>query len=97
MLVAVLPIRTRDVRLGEADIVGQDGATPGDYAEPAVTDTGVGMDGATRARAFEPFFTTKPMGQGTGLGLPQLYGFVQQSRGAVRIDSTPGRGITVSL
>jgi PAS domain S-box-containing protein len=92
-----LVICTKDVSLREADLAGQDGALPGDYVEIAVTDTGSGMDEATRARAFEPFFTTKPIGQGTGLGLSQLYGFVRQSSGIVRLDSAPGRGTTVRL
>ncbi|MBV8399503.1 MAG: PAS domain-containing protein [Acetobacteraceae bacterium] len=92
-----LTIATQAVRLAEIDVDGQEGARPGDYVEIAVSDTGTGMDEATRMRAFEPFFTTKPLGQGTGLGLSQLYGFVRQSDGLVRLDSTLGRGTTVRL
>ena len=92
-----LAIGTSNVRLSEAELAGQDGAAPGDYVEVAVRDTGTGMDEATRARAFEPFFTTKPIGQGTGLGLSQMYGFVRQSDGAVRLDSAPGAGTTVRM
>ncbi len=92
-----LRISTGDVRLSAADIAGQHGAASGDYVEIVVADSGVGMDEATRLRAFEPFFTTKPIGQGTGLGLSQLYGFAKQSGGAVRLDSAPGRGTTVRL
>jgi len=92
-----LTIRTADLRLTAADVVGQDEAGPGDYVEVSVADTGTGMDEATRARAFEPFFTTKPIGQGTGLGLSQLYGFVRQSGGIVRLHSAPGRGTAVRL
>jgi len=92
-----LTIGTSNIRLTEADAAGQDGARPGDYVEIAVRDTGAGMDEATRARAFEPFFTTKPIGQGTGLGLSQTYGFVRQSDGAVRLDSAPGAGTAVRM
>ncbi|MBV8613150.1 MAG: PAS domain-containing protein, partial [Acetobacteraceae bacterium] len=92
-----LTIGTEDVSLSEADVASQDDAAPGDYVEIVVTDTGTGMDEAVRARAFEPFFTTKPLGQGTGLGLSQTYGFVRQSGGFVRLDSAPGRGTTVRL
>jgi signal transduction histidine kinase len=69
----------------------------GEYVRIAVSDTGVGMSPDTVAKAFEPFFTTKPIGQGTGLGLSMIYGFVRQSGGQVRIDSTLGRGTTVNL
>ncbi len=92
-----LTVSTRDVRLEARDVAGQDEGKPGDYVEIAVADPGVGMDEATQARVFEPFFTTKPMGQGTGLGLSQLYGFVRQSGGIVRLESKPGQGTTVRL
>jgi signal transduction histidine kinase len=92
-----LTITTTDVQLTARDLQGQDDARPGEYVEVAVADTGEGMTPAVLARAFEPFFTTKPLGQGTGLGLSQLYGFVRQSDGVVRLDSKPGQGTTVRL
>jgi CheY-like chemotaxis protein len=92
-----LTIGTEDVHLGAVDVAEQEGAAPGKYVEISVADTGIGMDEATRARAFEPFFTTKPLGQGTGLGLSQAYGFVRQSNGVLRLESTPGRGTVVRL
>jgi len=60
-------------------------------------DDGAGMDDATRARAFEPFFTTRPAGEGTGLGLSQVYGMCVQAGGSAAIDSAPGRGTTVRM
>jgi PAS domain S-box-containing protein len=65
---------------------------PGLYLEVSVTDTGAGMDEATQRRIFEPFFTTKPPGQGTGMGLAAVYGTLRTHRGAVSVESTPGRG-----
>ena len=70
---------------------------PGDYVSISVADTGAGMTPQVRARAFEPFFTTKPQGSGTGLGLSQIYGFISQSGGAVRLQSSPGAGTLIEL
>ena len=92
-----LTIGTQDVALGGSDLAGQDELRAGNYVELYVSDTGIGMDKVTMARAFEPFFTTKPLGQGTGLGLSQLYGLIRQLDGAVRLDSAPGQGTTVRL
>ncbi|UEM07660.1 PAS domain S-box protein (plasmid) [Skermanella rosea] len=71
--------------------------TPGEYVVLRVSDTGVGMNAETRARAVEPFFTTKGPGHGSGLGLSMVYGMAAQSGGGVRIDSEPGKGTTVSV
>ena len=70
---------------------------PGEYVRLAITDTGKGIEQAVLERVFEPFFSTKPIGQGTGLGLSQVYGFVKQTGGHVQIHSEPGQGTTVEL
>jgi len=92
-----LKIETRNVTLGAGDLAAWPDALPGDYVLVAVTDSGVGMDEATLARAFEPFFTTKEIGKGTGLGLSQVYGFVKQSGGFVKLESEVGRGTTATI
>jgi CheY-like chemotaxis protein len=70
---------------------------PGDYVAISLTDTGIGMDEATLARAFEPFFTTKGVGGGSGLGLSMVYGMVAQSGGGVTIASKVGKGTSVTI
>jgi CheY-like chemotaxis protein len=70
---------------------------PGDCVCVTLSDTGVGMPPEVQARAFDPFYTTKPIGQGTGLGLSMVYGFVRQSQGSVRIESEVERGTLIEL
>jgi PAS domain S-box-containing protein len=70
---------------------------PGNYVMVSVRDNGTGMDSDIAARALEPFFTTKAVGKGSGLGLPSVYGFAEQSGGGVTIDSEPGEGTCVSI
>src|SRR6201999_4533692 len=70
---------------------------PGQYVSICVTDSGTGMTPDVISRAFDPFFPTKPIGQGTGLGLSMIYGFVRQSGGQVRIYSEVGQGTTMCL
>lgn len=73
------------------------GLPSGSFVRIAVTDTGEGMSEATLARAQEPFFTTKGVGKGTGLGLSMVHGFTAQSGGAMRLESQPGKGTTVTM
>jgi CheY-like chemotaxis protein len=92
-----LLIASENVEIDRATADETDGLTPGRYVRICVSDTGTGMNAETVARAFEPFFTTKEVGQGSGLGLSQVYGFIKQSGGYVSIDSTPGVGTSFSL
>jgi PAS domain S-box-containing protein len=91
-----LTIETADKVL-DAGAAAAHGLAPGDYICLSVTDTGAGMSPDVMARAFDPFFTTKPLGQGTGLGLSMIYGFVQQSGGHAAIHSQLGKGTRVEL
>jgi signal transduction histidine kinase/CheY-like chemotaxis protein len=92
-----LTVEVRNTSLGETDVDVNGDARPGDYVMVAVTDTGSGMSAEVAGRAFEPFFTTKEVGKGTGLGLSMVYGFAQQSGGAMQIRSEPERGTAVRL
>ncbi|MEE1925348.1 PAS domain-containing protein [Pseudomonas sp. 148P] len=92
-----LTISTEERLLQRDDLADFDDLQPGRYAVVAVSDTGTGMRPDVLARAFEPFFTTKPAGQGTGLGLSQIYGFMRQSGGLVQIDTQVDKGTTVRL
>jgi PAS domain S-box-containing protein len=92
-----LTIETANSHLDEAYARMHDEVEPGQYVGIFITDTGIGMSAETVAQAFEPFFTTKDIGQGTGLGLSQVYGFIKQSGGHVKIYSEIGEGTTVKL
>jgi len=90
-----LTLETSNVHLDEAYSRINVDARPGEYVAFAVSDTGSGMSAEVLTRAFDPFYTTKTTGKGTGLGLSQVYGFVKQSGGHVKIESAPARGTTV--
>lgn len=83
--------------LADAITAAQKDIEPGEYVMISVTDDGCGMEPEVLRRAFEPFFTTKQIGEGTGLGLSMIYGFMQQSGGQVRIHSTPQVGTTITM
>jgi CheY-like chemotaxis protein len=91
-----LTIATANTLLDEA-YAKANGTVAGSYVMIAVGDSGTGMDADVQKMAFEPFFTTKDVGKGSGLGLSQVYGFITQSGGHVRICSETGEGTTVTL
>ncbi|MBY4593302.1 MULTISPECIES: ATP-binding protein [Rhizobium] len=92
-----LTIETFNAHLDEAYASSHAEVIPGQYTAISVSDTGTGMDTETLSHVFEPFFTTKDQGKGTGLGLSQVYGFVKQSKGHVKIYSEVGEGTTVKI
>ena len=92
-----LCVESANVSVGPASSEFGRGILAGDYVRIKVSDTGQGMEPEVTDRIFEPFFTTKEVGKGSGLGLSQVYGFVKQSDGRILIDSTTGKGTTVTL
>ena len=92
-----LTIDANNVFLDEEYCARNVEVTPGQYVAISVTDSGIGMTKEVMQRAYEPFFTTKAQGKGTGLGLSQVYGFIKQSGGHMKIYSEPGQGTTVRL
>jgi two-component system NtrC family sensor kinase len=92
-----LKIETGNETLDDAAAAKQHGVVPGKYVQLSVSDSGTGIPQEVLDMVFEPFFTTKPTGQGTGLGLSMVYGFMQQTGGHIRIESEAGRGTIVRL
>lgn len=92
-----LTIEAANARLDDDYAAQNPGAVAGEYVMLAISDTGTGMPPEVMARALDPFFTTKAPGQGTGLGLSMVYGFVRQSGGHMNIESEVGRGTTIRM
>jgi nitrogen-specific signal transduction histidine kinase/ActR/RegA family two-component response regulator len=92
-----LTFSTDNVRLDDHSVVGDPDIALGEYVRLVVSDTGVGIDPSALPLIYEPFYTTKAPGEGTGLGLPTVYGVVKQSGGAITVQSTPGKGTTFAI
>jgi CheY-like chemotaxis protein len=92
-----LTIETANAHIDEEYAAYYAEISPGQYSMICISDTGSGMTKEVMARAFDPFFTTKPLGQGTGLGLSQVFGFVKQSGGHIKLYSETGEGTTVKI
>ncbi|UOA33638.1 Blue-light-activated protein (plasmid) [Sulfitobacter sp. DSM 110093] len=92
-----IKLETRNMQLDDTYVAQEIGIDMGNYIRLSIADAGEGMSAGTRTRAMEPFFSTKPVGQGTGLGLSMVYGFIKQSGGHIAIYSEVGEGTTISL
>ncbi|WP_278446686.1 ATP-binding protein [Stutzerimonas kunmingensis] len=92
-----ITLSTASFAMGDTPDPKKRGMSAGEYVLLSVTDTGTGMAPNVMARAFEPFFTTKPIGQGTGLGLSMVYGYIKQAKGYIQIESEPDIGTRVHL
>ncbi|MBT3790110.1 MAG: PAS domain S-box protein [Alphaproteobacteria bacterium] len=93
----IVLIKTENVTFTEPKVVSGEEIEPGNYASITITDDGEGMPPEVVSRAFEPFFTTKLVGQGTGLGLSTVYGFIRQSKGHITLSSAVGEGTSVAI
>jgi signal transduction histidine kinase/CheY-like chemotaxis protein len=92
-----ITLSTASFTIGDTPDPKKRGMSAGEYVLLSVADTGSGMAPNVMKRAFEPFFTTKPIGQGTGLGLSMVYGYIKQAKGYIQIESEPGVGTRVDL
>jgi PAS domain S-box-containing protein len=93
----VLSIESANVTIKDTSLLYHIDATPGDFVQLTISDSGVGMDKETQEHIFEPFFTTKETGKGTGLGLSTVYGIVTQNKGFITVYSEPGQGTSFRL